>query len=154
MIVERIYDADLIKDICTRPEIWETISEDDYDPADFHVDLNECWLMVGDDVEVMGLYNLHPINGITLQIHPMILKEFRGKAAYESGKLALKWVVENTAYEKVFCYIPTIYRNVILFAMRCGMVKEGINRRSWLKNGKIHDMVLLGITRQEIEAMI
>jgi RimJ/RimL family protein N-acetyltransferase len=153
VIVERTYDVQLIESICFNPVIWETITEDDCTDADFDIDLNECWLKVTDK-EVIGLYNLHPINGITLQIHPMILPEYRGEKAYRSGVQVLKWVIENTDYQKVFCYIPTLYRNVILFALRCGMVKEGINRRSWLKNGKIHDMVMLGITREEIEALI
>lgn len=153
VIIERTHDSELVKRVCFDPAVWETIAEDGISQDEFEPDMNECWLTV-DDGQLIGLYNLHPINSVTLQIHPMILPQFRGSLAYESGKQVLKWIVENTDYQKVFCFIPEIYRNVILFAMRCGLAKEGKNRRSHVKNGKIHDMVMLGITRQEIEATL
>lgn len=149
--VERTYDVDLINQVCRSREVWETIAEDGFNAEDFAPDVhNECWLRV-DCGELVGVYNIHGITGITCQIHPMILPQFRGKIALESGREALKWIVDNTNYYKVVCEIPQIYKNVIFFAAQCGMVREGINRSSYLKHGKIHHMTRMGITRPEIE---
>lgn len=150
MIVE-CRNPQLIKDIITVPELWDNISEDDQNPDLWEPDLTEAWLAAIDDKnEVIGFYNLHVRNSVTLQIHPMILPTRRGKWAYKTALQALKWVNEYTTFQKVVCEIPVIYPHVKMFAMQCGMVKEGINRRSFLKYGKIHDMWVLGITKDEI----
>jgi RimJ/RimL family protein N-acetyltransferase len=39
-----------------------------------------------------------------------------------------------------------------MFAIQCGMKAEGKIRKSFKKDGKIHDQWLLGITREELEA--
>ena len=36
------------------------------------------------------------------------------------------------------------------FCLKVGMQEEGINRQSYMKNGKIYDQWHLGITRNEI----
>lgn len=154
MIIECL-DAQLIMDVITVPELWETISEDDQSPELWEPDLTEAWLAAyTDQKELIGFYNLHVRNGITLQIHPMILPNKRGKWAYKTAMEALRWVNEYTSFQKVVCEIPFIYPHVKMFALQCGMVKEGINRCSFLKYGKIHHMWMLGITRDEIERRI
>lgn len=153
-VVSRTFDVDLIKSVMFRPDVFATVAEDGCTEDDLVINVNsECWLKVEADGQLIGVYNYHVINSTTVQIHPAIFPEYRGKLALQSGKLALLWLVENSNYQKVICAIPDIYRNVILFAMQCGLVKEGNNRRSYLKSGKIHDMIWLGITRPEIEEL-
>ena len=144
-------DSDLIKKIATLPDLWETIAEDGIDSDKWSPDLTEGWLLSSDDMGFVGLYNVHPTNSVTLQIHPMMPMETRGKRAYESAQDILRWIFTTTQYQKVVCEIPVIYRNVKLFAMKAGMKEEGINRKSYLKNGKIHDQWHLGIAKQEFE---
>ena len=86
-----------------------------------------------------------------MQIHPMMPKSTRGKRAYNSAQEVLRWIFTTTKYQKVVCEIPVIYRNVKLFAMKAGMKEEGLNRFSYLKNGKIIDQWHLGIAKQEFE---
>lgn len=147
-MISRTADEALIKSLCF--ELWDTIAEDGISKEEFKVDTGELWLKAKIAGEVVGVFNFHPINSITLQVHPIITK--RGKGVVDLGKESLRWIVENTQYEKVVCQIPVIYRHVKLYAMQCGMAVEGNNRRSYLKSGKIHDMWTLGITRPEIEA--
>ena len=137
----------------SNPVIWNETSEDGQEYEDFEPDMSEGWLGVYDGDYLIGVFNLHALNSITLKIHPMILPQYRGRLAYKAARDVLKWVVDYTTFHKVNCEIPEIYPNVIRFAVHCGLVKEGKNRRSFLKGGKIHHQVLLGITREEIEAL-
>ena len=144
-------DSELIRSIVTLPELWETIAEDGVSLESWKPDLNEGWLISSDDKGFVGIYNIHPTNGVTLQIHPMMPKSTRGKRAYGSAQEVLRWIFTTTKYQKVVCEIPVIYRNVKLFAMKAGMKEEGLNRFSYLKNGKIIDQWHLGIAKQEFE---
>jgi RimJ/RimL family protein N-acetyltransferase len=150
-VISETNDSDLIKKIATMPELWKTVAEDGINPETWSPDLTEGWLIASDEEGFVGLYNVHPNNGTTLQIHPLIPPEIRGKRAYRSAREVLKWIFGNTKYQKVVCQIPVIYRNVKLFAMQSGMKEEGLNRKSYLKNGKIHDQWHLGIAKQEFE---
>lgn len=152
----RIYDAALVKRIMTLPEIWETIAEDGQDPDKYDCDVDgECWLLMVDGDDVVGLYNIHGINSIQCQIHAHVLPEHRKKHSYETGVLALKWLHENEpSYQKLIAFVPVIYENVKKFTCQFGFQVEGLNRKSYLKNGKVVDQYLLGITRDEIKEFL
>ena len=147
-MIERTFNTESIK----APALWETISEDGHDRESWEPDTNDGWLLSSDDDgQIIGAWCAERVNAITLQIHPMILPSMRGVKAHQSAREFFLWVYDNTDAQKVICSIPYLYRNVKLFAMQCGMVKEGINRSSFLKNGIIHHQWLLGITRDEIK---
>ena len=114
--------------------------------------MHSGWFLHTEDDEVCGLWMAEMRNGITIEIHPMILKQFRGKKAYKGAKEFFTWITKNTKYEKVNAEIATCFPNAKMFAVQCGMKLEGTIRRSFKKNGKIHDQWLLGITREELEA--
>ena len=149
-MIVKTTDAELIRSIVTLPELWATVAEDGMGSAGWSPNMDSGWFLAMDGADIIGLYSVAANNCVTLEIHPFILKAFRGRAAYASGAQILEWLMLNTKYEKVVCSIPVIYKNVKLFAMRCGFREEGINRQSYLKNGKIHDQWMLGITRGEI----
>jgi RimJ/RimL family protein N-acetyltransferase len=97
------------------------------------------------------VYNCVAVNGVTVLIHPHVLPEVRSKYARESCLAALKWIYDNAPkYVKITALIPVIHKNVKLFAKRIGFKEEGINRKSYLKDGKVIDQWLLGITRSEL----
>lgn len=150
-VISETKDSEIIKKIATMPELWKTVAEDGMNPETWNPDLTHGWLIASDEEGFIGIYNVHPTNGITLQIHPMIPKDTRGTRAYRSAQEVLRWIFTTTQYQKVVCEIPVIYRNVKIFAMQSGMKEEGINRNSYLKNGKIHDQWHLGIAKQEFE---
>lgn len=154
MIVSRTMDADLVKSVCFVPQVWETIAEDGQTQEEWEPDMSEGWFIAEEHDDLVGLFNLHVKNCITLEIHPMILPGKRGRPAYQAVMSLWKYLVENTGYSKIVCFVPDIYRNVKLFAMSCGMKEEGLLTKSYLKNGTITDQWCLGITRSEIEAKL
>ena len=153
---DRIFDTDLIKAVITRDDMWVTVAEDGQNKGDYLADvINECWIMITDDDELVGLYNLHVHNSITIEIHAHILPEHRKKYSKDSGRVALEWIYLNSPeYKKVIAQIPVIYENVKKFTCGFGFKEEGINRMSYLKNSVIVDQWMLGITREEIEGYL
>jgi len=147
----RTYDVELIWSIVFRPELWATATEDN--PPTFKPDvINEAWVLITNNDEPIGCYNLHKLNNVTWQIHAFILPEYRSRAK-ESGRAILKWAIDNLEFKKIQAIIPALYPNVYHFTLHQGFTDEGLSRLSYMKNKQLHDQHYLGITREEIEAL-
>ena len=139
-------DMELVRSVCQLPEVLES-GEDGI--TGYEVDDRDGWLMALDGDQFIGLFNVRPLNSVCLQIHPIILKAFRGEKGFTAGREAIQWIFNNTEYRKVTGQTPFPYRHAKLFALRCGMREEGVNRYSFLKNGKLHHQWHLGVTKEE-----
>jgi RimJ/RimL family protein N-acetyltransferase len=148
----RTYDRRLVVSIMLHPEIFETIAEDGQNPNDFVPDVQgEIWLAMWADGEAVGLYHLHRRNAVLIEIHAQVLKAYRKEYSVATGEAALQWILDNLPEcQKVIAWVPEIYPNVRSFTESQGFQIEGVNRKSYLKNGKLYDQTLLGITRSEI----
>ncbi len=156
MRITRTFDPEIVKSVMLSPEIWETVAEDNQLPELFEPEMvSDCWLQVAADDELVGLYNIHATNAVTLEIHCQILPEYREEHAKESSRHVLQWILDNAPeYEKVIAQIPTLYPEVKHFTLNAGFQEEGLNRLSYRKNGTLYDQWLLGITKAEIEAFL
>lgn len=154
---KRTFNKQLVRDIITHPDIFKTIAEDGFKLKDVDVNcVRDCWLVMDNGSQVVGVYKLHPHNSTTLQIHAHVLPEYRKEHSQDTGIEALRWILEEgpREYEKVIAIIPCIYENVKRFTCSQGFIVEGINRKSYRKNGRIVDQWLLGITRDEIRELL
>lgn len=156
MNIERTLDAELIKGIITRPDMWRTVAEDGVKVEGYAPDLaRAAYLSVSVGGAVVAIYQLMAINSVCLEIHAHVLPEYRSKYADKTGRAVLKWIYDTAPqYNKVVVFVPVLYKNVRLFTCRLGFKEEGLNRASYLKNGIIVDQWLLGITRAEIGELI
>lgn len=152
MMAARIYDESVIESVLREPAIFEAVREDDCFELLIDVE-NEAWVEISVNGLMIGLYNIHPHNATTCEIHAHILPEYRKKHSMDSGKCILKWFLD-TKYHKLIAQVPTCHENVIRFCEAQGFKQEGVNRLSYKKNGKIIDQVMLGMTREEIKAAI
>ena len=151
LILERTYNLDQINKVILHPEIFKVVAEYNQTPEDFKTDVNsDAWVLVKVKDEIIGVYVLHPHNSTTSEIHAHILPEFRKDYALESGSKILEWFLD-TEYQKLIAQVPDIYPNVKNFCIANGFIVEGVNRKSYKKNGVVMDLTLLGITRNEIE---
>jgi hypothetical protein len=139
--VERTESFALISAVCS--ELWDEINEGDIAIENWRPDTSQCWLKI-DDEGVIGLYNFVCLNSVTLEAHPLILREHRGTKAVESAKVAFDWIKENTEYHKVICWVPEELKHVKRFALTVGFKVEGFCPDSFLRNGKVQGRWLLG----------
>jgi RimJ/RimL family protein N-acetyltransferase len=106
------------------------------------------WLEVVGD-EGLGMYLIHPHNCVTYEIHTCLLPTAWGDKAKQAAKLVLNWIFQNTPCMKVITHVPETNALALRYAKRAGMVVEGNNRKSFLKNGQLLDQIQLGITKEE-----
>ncbi len=152
--LERCYDVERIKSVFTHPDIWATIAEDNQIVDDFRVDFDsELYMAVYADTQLIGFYAFAVKSGAELDIHAQILPEHRKKHALASGKAILEWFYRDapTRFVKLTAQVPFKYPNVKDFCLAVGMSIEGINRKSYRKNGEIFDQWHLGIMREEVK---
>lgn len=152
MIVET-KDTELIKSIVTHDRVYDLVSDDGSPKKEDYIPIigdGIYWLSIVDDNEIIGAYLLHMVNAITYEIHTCLLPSAYGKKARDAAKDVLNWMVENTNCEKIITHVPEFNRLALRYAKKAGLMEEGIIRKSFKKNGKVYDQVLLGITREEI----
>lgn len=150
--IERTFDIDTIKSIVCHRDIYDFISDDyspivdDYSPI---IDDSIYWLLIKNSGVLCGLFMIHPINGITGEVHTCVLPDYRGSKTILYTKNLFDWVFKNTQFKKIITHVPSFNRAALVLAEKSGMAKEGINRLSFLKNSQIYDQFLLGKTYQE-----
>jgi len=142
-----------INEIMTHPDIYPD-SIDDGSPRAIDFDVSpslECeaiyYLAWIEDGVWAGLALLKPWNTITYEVHICILPEFRGPLGVQFGKDGIDWMFRNSKCRKIVAVLPGTNKRALSFALSVGMKKEGFIKRSFLKNGKMLDQVLLGIEK-------
>lgn len=152
--ISRTFDGELVRQVMTHPQIWPHISDDgtapveEWRPADPTAVL---YMVARDGEEVLGLWMLLPQNSITWEIHTCLLPNAWGPRARQAAKMMAEWIWANTPCRRLVTTVPEPNQLAKRFAVRAGMQEYGRNPASFLKNGVLHDQVLLGISRPEEE---
>lgn len=155
MKLKEIKELDLVENfIKDDPELWDRISEDGNKKDDFKILPNPYFWWIGCYSKkgvLVGIFWLHHINNVTIQLHAHVKKEYRKDYAYQCGREILKYFIkEFKNYEKMIAEIPEIYPDVIKFTLKFGFKEEGVNRLSYKKNNKIVNQCRYGITKKEV----
>lgn len=138
---------DDINKIILDPSVQDDISDDPTKGSVIQSLSNYEWIGVVEDGQIQGLFVLITLNSISVEIHTCLLPSLRGSKAFQAGELILNLIFKN--YEKVISWVPENNRKAKLFSLRLGFQVEGINRASFLKNGKLQDQILVGLTKGE-----
>lgn len=147
ILIRRTLDLEVVQNVMT--EMWDDISEDGVDSYLPDV-VNEYYLLAIIDQKAIGMFRFHPIGLHNFQGHIFILPQYRDKYARMSGIAALKWIYSQEHMKKICAVVPMIYPKVIYFLKNMGFTEEGMVRSAYLKNGTMHHMNYLGMTRKEI----
>lgn len=150
----RSNDAEEVEKVLRDPEIFGRISEDGHKVDDYKVDMSNCYLLIMNGEEIIGVWCLYPLNRSTLTLHCNIIKQYR-EHGKEAGRLILKWFSDESPeqYQKLNAEIPMCYPEVYYFTKSFGFEDEGINRLSISKQGQLVDQWRLGITRDEVVSL-
>lgn len=148
VLVARCYDCDVVRAILTHPDIYDRIAEDGTPlREDFIPSMIGAAYVVGIvGAEPIGIVMYHPINVITWECHVQVLPEYRAEFAKEFAQKAIQWAWDM-GVQKLVAQIPFLYPNVRDFGLNVGFEVEGINRKSYLKNGQLHDQWYMGLVR-------
>jgi hypothetical protein len=138
-------DFDLVDSIIKDPELFGRISEDGVDPDTYEVSAGSVYYLIYKGDELAGVWDLHHVNSVTVQIHANILKQHRD-CAMEAGWLIVD-VFDKSRYQKMIAEIPFMYPDVYHYTKKFGFLDEGVNRLSIMKQGRIISQWRLGLTK-------
>ena len=150
-----IDDRDFIKAIYEMPGMMKYLSDDNcpdkmQDCVDMLVNTPTIYALIPEQDSVKtGLFLFVPWNYTTYELHVAILPEYRGEHSVLSGIDAGFWMFINTCCHKIVTQIPVPNYRAKALALSVGMKLEGVNRKSYMKGGKLYDMYLYGICKEE-----
>jgi RimJ/RimL family protein N-acetyltransferase len=150
MQFDRSWDWQLIKGVVTHPRVYPHISDDFCPPAEqWEPNRHESiwYVVVRDGGELLGLWMFVPHNAICWEIHTCLLPSAWGRRAREAAQQGWAWLWANSSCVRVITDVPECNRLALRFARAAGMTQYGLNPKSYMKNGQLHDVILLGISR-------
>lgn len=152
MILERSKNLTLVKEFMLQPEIFRQAAEDgaslDYE---FTESEREIWLFAIENGVAIGAISVELENDTTAWFHPYILSSHKNEYL-KLVKLFLDWfnLYFPVEVQKLNAYMPTYAKKAYKVALSAGFKDEGLNRMSYLKNGKLWDRHLVGIIRRDL----
>ena len=145
-MISRTYDTDFIVQCVTEPSVWRMIADDGFlNPDLYFPPMSDSlyWLRAGD----YGVFMLQPHNSVTYECHTVLLPSARGKSV-GIARLAVDWFFANSPCQRIITNVPDYNPLALRLAKKVGFTEIGINEKSILKNGVLHDQVLLGISKE------
>ena len=89
-----------------------------------------------------------PVNYITHEVHVGIIAGKNRNKGVKSAIKVCRWMFKNTPCRKLISYIPSFHEASVMFSQVCGMEKEGLLKKSYLYNGGLFDLHVMGGTRE------
>lgn len=145
MIVFPTTDVKKIKSVLCDEWIYNRISEDGTPSAEEYEPPTDAVYLT--DSDLSGLVIYQPINAASFEFHIQMLDRSKG---VELGLSCIKWLWDNSDAIKIVTQVPEIYPEVCNFAGKIGFEKEGINRSSYLKGGKVYSQIYYGLIKPEV----
>lgn len=140
----------LVERVVRHPAVWPHVHDDgtpgDWEPVDHEV---MHWMLVQEGAEVLGVFLVHPVTSYCYEMHTCLLPEAWGPRAIEAARMLADWAFSQTPCLKLVTNVPEYNRLALRFAKAGGGKQEGINRASFMRDGKMLDQIVLGITKKE-----
>ena len=143
-------DAGLIRQTMTHPLIYPRITDDGSVPVeDFSPPAGGPFGYLGawDGETFLGLWMVERRNAVTAEVHTCLLPLAAGSKGLEAAAACAEWIWVNTDFARIVTSVPVFNGLALRFAERSGMVRYGENVGSFLKDGKLHNEILLGLSR-------
>ncbi len=155
---ERIYSA-MCDDFAPPREAFMPRMDDaivyvgcwEHTPTDYdnigRADVRVIYDVVADKtIRFLGLWCFMPTSPIRWNVHTCLLPCAWGRTV-EATKAMLAYVWENFPVERIVTEVPTYNRLALRLAKAVGMEYIGTDRQAIRKGGKLHDQILLGLSK-------
>ena len=154
MRIVRTQNTDLIRSVVCDPQVWAARAHDAAPaPEDWVPNTEPCiWLALldGEPQTLRGMVLAMPESPLVYDMHIAILPQYwRSRDNVELGKAAIDWIFSHTPALKVVAQVPEDSPPVLRFAQRVGFKREGVNKQSAVRKGRLIDQTYLGIQKGE-----
>lgn len=136
-------------------QVWDSLTDDsgltfeDYAPR---IDEDKRWYITWDKDVPVAAFSFKRLNGVTWETHANVIPALWGdKRGTQLCRDALKVALADIGALKIVAQIPDSSPVTQRTAEAIGFSREGINRKSFLKDGVLHDQVYFGMTRKKHE---
>lgn len=150
MTFERTKDYALVKKIATHPRVFPFISDDFSPSTEAYQPLEGegiWYVLVKDGDELLGMWAFAMENGVCWKVHTCLLPNAWGARAKQAAREMAEWVWANTICQRIITDVPEENRLALKLAKEAGMIEFGRNPKSYMKDGILHDQILLGISK-------
>lgn len=147
-------DPEVIKSVLLCEKVFNCISSDGAPGIEEYEPVTDGYTFIAGIQDVVfgksvpfGLMIYKQKDSFQWECHFQVIPEYRKTHATEFAEKAINWLWSNTDAIKIVAEIPEMFPNVIKFGEKMGFQREGINRKSYMKNGQICDQVYMGLSR-------
>ncbi len=133
-------------------QVWGVLTDDsglkfeDYRPR---IDEDSRWYITSHNGRPVAAFWLRRLNGVTWEAHANVIPSTWGsKRGTALCRQALKLAFEDTEALKFVAQITDSSPATQKMAESIGFSREGINKKSFLRDGVLHDQVYFGMTRK------
>jgi len=150
--IEQTLDEEYIHSMLTDPAIFESMRDDSCPKSPQEVLFPPLALMGGYFLKVInagkecGLFWFRPVEG-GLEAHTALLPSCRGRSAIMAGKMAVKWVFDNTGFSRITSYSWSDSPAIDWFCRQVGLTP--FDTKPWpnTRNGNPVDVTYFQIQR-------
>jgi RimJ/RimL family protein N-acetyltransferase len=149
---QRTWDLELARSVITHPRLFPFLSDDHSPrPQEFRAPRDErVWYVLAyEDDELLGLWMFVHYSPVLWEVHTALLPSAWGASARAAARAMAEWLWAHTSCRRLITNVPAYNRLALRFAEAAGMRRFGVNERSLLKNGRLHDQIMLGLSRPE-----
>ncbi len=148
-------DLGIVRSVMAHPKVWPWIHDDFAPPVEQFIPQMRpdiFYLLLHTEDKLAGLFMIVWQNTIMAEVHTCLLPEFWGKAGLECAKAGIEYMFTQTPCEKLITYVPSDNGQAERYSTRNGFMEEGNLTQAFVRNEKLLDMKLFGLTKDSWEA--
>jgi RimJ/RimL family protein N-acetyltransferase len=142
-----------IKRILAHPRVYKYLHDDYTDPCEQWEPINHPSVLYvscrDEGGAVIGMYILNIHSRVCVEIHEGFLPEAWGAKARRAAIELREWIWRETQFQRVIGKIVASNHAAIEYAKSAGMEIFGVDKKSFMRDGKLQDQVYVGISRPE-----
>ena len=141
-------DVDYLFSVFTHPDVWDWVSDDDCVKDDYQPTIHQLITYLAPELDgvPIGCLMLVRCNAVTVELHTAILPEYRGKCIGEVFKALMAWL-DDSQFSRIRTWVPDWNKAAYIAAKRVGFELVGTETKAFLKDEKLHDLHLFGVTK-------
>lgn len=148
--VEQTRDFETVRLIFTDPAVYALAAQDGAPvPENFRPCEHEgiYYVLIRLDGAPAGVWMLVPHSPICYEIHTALLPILRGRDAIVAAHIGREWLWNSTPCLRLITNVPAYNRRAVMFSRMVGMKEFGRNEKAFMKDGKLHDLLMFGLSK-------
>lgn len=146
MKLQRVNNAEIISTVLRDSGYWERYGEDGVDPEALVFDPRTAAALAitSDEGDITCLVLAQPLTPSIWTVRYAVVQYSKDLIGYISKALA--YLIASFGARKLVMVMPVDDKQGMRLAQRTGFQREGVCKRSFLKNGELKDQYYLGVT--------